>query len=241
MTQKGTAMIGDLRTDALHEGLKEATIDDSTLLALLVLAFGGRNVSVHSGAADVGAWDREEISHTLTDGGVLTADQDTIRGAVRSMLTIALSCRDNMSNSGVVARIAGDTIGAARHLPNMATEEFLSCLSKTAIGKAATAEGVRVEVRGKDTRTRLIERFKDSVYVYPAALFKLTPEEVSDMAEARHSGPRGWDGADTNPEDGIGETANADEPAGSEGDDTVDGDPMTDGEPADPAVAIAAE
>ena len=70
----------------------------------------------------------------------------------------------------------------------MATEEFLSCLSKTAIGKAATAEGVRVEVRGKDTRARLIERFKDGVYVYPAALFKLTPEEVSDMAEARHSG-----------------------------------------------------
>ena len=40
VTQKGTAMIGDLRTDALHQALQEAMIDDHTLLALLILAFG---------------------------------------------------------------------------------------------------------------------------------------------------------------------------------------------------------
>ena len=38
-------MIGDLRTDALHEALARAPIEDDTLLALLVLAFAGRNVS----------------------------------------------------------------------------------------------------------------------------------------------------------------------------------------------------
>ena len=61
------------------------------------------------------------------------------------MLTAALSCRDNMTNSGIVARIAGDAIGASLYLPNMATDEFLSCLSKSAVEKAAAAEGVRTE------------------------------------------------------------------------------------------------
>jgi len=236
VTQKGNAMIGDLRTDALHQALKDATIDDSTLLALLVLAFGGRNVTVHSGA-DAGAWGREEICDTLTEGGMLTSDQNTIRGAARSMLRIAFSCRDNMSNSGTAARIAGDTIGAVRHLPNMATEEFLFCLSKAAIEKAAAAEGVRIEARGKDTRARLIERFKDGVYVYPGAHFKLTPEEISDAAEARRHGPSGWGNADEG--DGTGETVGGDEPTDPEGveADGFDADPAYD----HAAMAVAAE
>ena len=124
VTQKGSAMIGDLRTDALHQALREATIEDSTLLALLVLAFGGRNVSVHSGAG-MGAAERAALCATLAEGGVLTADMPTIRAAARSVLTIALSCRDNMSDSGPVARVAGDAIGASGYLPNMATEAFL--------------------------------------------------------------------------------------------------------------------
>ena len=45
-------MIGDLRTDALHEALGRAPIEDDTLLALLVLAFAGQNVSIASGNAD---------------------------------------------------------------------------------------------------------------------------------------------------------------------------------------------
>ena len=188
VTQKGSAMIGDLRTDALHQALREAEIDDSTLLALLVLALGGRNVSVQSGAG-LGAQDREQIGQTLTEGGVLTTDQDAIRTAARAMLTIALSCRDNASASGPFARIAGDAIGASLCLPNMATEAFLACLSKAAIEKAAAAEGVRVEARAKDTRARLVERFKTSVYVYPAALFRLTPEEAKQAAESRRTIP----------------------------------------------------
>ena len=43
-------MIGDFRTDALHQALRESRIEDSTLLGLLVLALAGKNVSVHSGA-----------------------------------------------------------------------------------------------------------------------------------------------------------------------------------------------
>ena len=41
VTQKGNAIIGDLRTDALHEALQAHDIDDITLIALLVLALGG--------------------------------------------------------------------------------------------------------------------------------------------------------------------------------------------------------
>jgi hypothetical protein len=186
ITQKGSAMIGDLRTDALHQALKEAPIDDATLLSLLVLALGGKNIAVHSGA-DLGLVARDRICATITEGGVLTADQDSVRTAARAMLTIALSCRDNMSNSGTVARIAGDAIDAARYLPNMATEAFLSCLSKTAIGQAATAERVRVAVRAKDTRAALVERFKDSVYIYPGAHFKLSREDVAADLKDRRS------------------------------------------------------
>jgi len=46
VTRKGVEMIGDLRTDALHEALSRAPIEDDTLTALLVLALAGRNVAV---------------------------------------------------------------------------------------------------------------------------------------------------------------------------------------------------
>ena len=108
-----------------------------------MLALGGENVSVHSGAG-LGAADREHIAEALTEGGALTNDKQAIHDTARTMLTAVLSCRDNMSNSGPLARIAGDTIDASLHLPNMATEVFLSCLSKAGVEKAARAEGVRV-------------------------------------------------------------------------------------------------
>ena len=43
-------MIGDLRTDALHQALADTPIEDDTLLGLLILAFGGDNVTVDSGS-----------------------------------------------------------------------------------------------------------------------------------------------------------------------------------------------
>ena len=87
-----------------------------------------------------------------------------------------------MTDSGPVAWIADHSIGASQFLPTMATEEFLSCLSKPGIERAAAAEGVRVEARGKDTRAQMIARFAGSTYVYPPALFTLT-EETPDKTE----------------------------------------------------------
>ena len=132
VTQKGLAMIGDFRTDALHEALNDETIPAETLVGLLVLALGGKNVSVQS-ALDAGRYDREEIRDRISEGGVLTADPAMLHAAARDMLKFVLSCRANMSDSGVSSRIAGETLGAATHLPSMATEEFLSCLSRQAL------------------------------------------------------------------------------------------------------------
>jgi ParB family chromosome partitioning protein len=181
VTQKGLAMIGDFRTDALHQALRESRIEDTTLLGLLVLALAGKNVSIQSGA-DMSPFDRERIAATITEGGVLTSDFELIRTAARNMLIAALSCRDNMSNSGPGAHIAGEAIGASLYLPTMATDEFLTCLSRQALEKAATTEGVRPEVRVRDARGRFIERFTDTRYVYPGALFQVTPEEIAAAA-----------------------------------------------------------
>ena len=202
VTQKGTAMIGDFRTDALHQALKEAAIDETRLIALLVLALAAKNVSVQTGTGQFGS-ERAVIAETLIEGGVLSSDQQAIHDAARSMLTAVLSCRANMTDSGIVARVAGDTIDASLHLPNMATEEFLSCLSKPGIEKAAAAEGVRIEVRGKDTRARLIEKFKSSTYVYPRALFKLGEQDIEEAkTAAAHRYVPGRQGDDEPSDDG---------------------------------------
>ncbi len=185
VTQKGIAMIGDLRTDALHLALADAPIADDTLLGMLVLALGGDNVAVDSGSNLTGN-DRQAISRTLTEGGVLTTDPDRLRRAARMMLAAVLSCRENRTQSGPFARIAGEAIGASLRLPNMATEEFLSCLSRGALEKAAAAEGVRVEVRAKDTRARMVGRFTDGTFVYQGALFRLAPEDQTAAAERGH-------------------------------------------------------
>jgi ParB family transcriptional regulator, chromosome partitioning protein len=207
VTQKGLAMIGDFRTDALHQALREAQIEDSTLLGLLVLALAAKNVSVQSGA-DIGPFDREAIAATIGEGGVLTSDLELVHTAARNMLAAALSCRDNMSNSGLAARIAGEAVGASLCLPTMATEEFLACLSRQALEKAAETEGVRAEVRVRDTRARLIARFSGTRYVYPGALFQLTTEEIAAAAPPPNQLVR-WPSAIAN--DGLGGDAGSGE------------------------------
>jgi ParB family chromosome partitioning protein len=184
VTQKGSTMIGDLRTDALYQALADAPIEDDTLLGMLILAFGGDNVRVESGSSLCGD-ERQAICLTLIEGGVLTADLDLLRQAARKMLIGVLSCRKNRSQSGPFARIAGETIGASLRLPNMATEEFLSCLSRGALETIARANGVNIAPRAKDTRARMVTRFKDGAFVYPGALFRLTPEEQQAAVHSR--------------------------------------------------------
>ena len=180
MSRKGIERIGDLHTDALHQGLREAAFDDSTLLGMLVLAFGGSNVAVHG--AGGGRGDRGAIARRLIQGGKLTSDLVLLRQAGREMLVQVLSCREGMSQSGVAARVAGDAIGADRFLANMANDDFLKCLSKAGLERAATEEAVPLLPKtGKEIRAALIAHVGEGTYVLPAARFALNPVEVEEL------------------------------------------------------------
>lgn len=181
VTQKGLAMIGDFRTDALHEALNDETIPVHTLAGLLVMALSATNVIVHSGL-NACSNDRDAIRERISEGGVLTADTMLLNAAARDMLKSVLSCRANMSDSGVSSRIAGATLSAATHLPTMATDEFLSCLSRQALERSAAAEGVNVEVRVKDTRASLVKHNIGKTWQFPGALFALTDDEQAHNA-----------------------------------------------------------
>ena len=187
VTKDGMKMIGDFQTDALHEALVTVEIPDQTLIALLVLAFAGNNVQVRSGEKlETGRAHRQRecIADTLMPGGVLTADPGTIRVGARAMLKHAISLREAYGvNSGSIARIAGDTIGADRFLPNMATQEFLSCLSKPEIERVGASHGILPRQTGKATRAAVMERFKDERFVYDGARFALSAENLADIGE----------------------------------------------------------
>ncbi len=175
VTRKGIEMIGDLRTDALHEALSRAPIEDDTLMALLVLAFAGQNVTVASGTRDISYYGAaglgEHAARLFDQEGKLDFDMDTLRVAVRSLLIDVLSCRENRSDSGVVSRVAGDVIGADSFLPNMGTEDFLSCLSRPALEASCADTSVLPRQKVKDTRAALVEYFKGGRFVHQSALF----------------------------------------------------------------------
>jgi ParB/RepB/Spo0J family partition protein len=201
VTRKGIEMIGDLRTDALHEALSRAPIEDDTLLALLVLAFAGQNVRVDSGAGGDHGYGRRFGRHAaaLFDAeGKFAFDSDTLRIAARGVLVDVLSCREGMSKSGIVALVAGAAIGADTFLANMGTEDFLSCLSRPALEGSCADTPVLPRARVKDTRAALAEHFKEGNFVHPAALFapdagslsewlgkNAVPEDDEDSTPAR--------------------------------------------------------
>ena len=219
LTQKGAAMVGAMRTDALHAALREERIDEYKLIALLVLALAGHNVEVKTGEAGLVTRDpRREIAATLTEGGALTSDPALLQTAARAMLRYSLSCRENWSQSGPVARIAGDAVGADNHLPNMATADFLACLSKAAVEGVAVGLNVPVQPTGKATRGAVVARVGEGRWLYPPALFAT----AEAMAEPTQPGEDvlDHDGAgDVLPEDGAGKD-HTDEDAGS----TTNGD-----------------
>ncbi|CAH1696590.1 Plasmid partitioning protein [Hyphomicrobiales bacterium] len=182
VTRKGIEMIGDYRTDALHEALGRAPIEDDTLMALLILAFTGQNVSVTTGAGGVYYGHSRLARHAvaLFDAeGHLACDVDTLRIAARSMLIEVLSCRENATKSGIVARVAGETIGANAFLPNMGTDDFLSCLSRPALEASCKDTPVLPRQRVRDTRAALVEHYKEGHFVHSAARFAPDEAELS--------------------------------------------------------------
>jgi ParB family chromosome partitioning protein len=185
ITSKGVDMIGALRTDALHQALRESAIPDEVLMGLLVLGLGAQNVQVRSGAEMRGYGWREGIAGRLTEGGVLTQDLGVLRAAAREMLVEVLSCRTDMSQSGMNARYAGAAIGADALMPNMATTDFLKCLSKQAMERTASANGVAPRNTGKETRAAMVAHCGGGTFVHPAALF---PPTAQELQARRHRG-----------------------------------------------------
>jgi len=187
VTQKGHDMIGDFRTDALHDALGRAPIEDDMLMALMVLGFAGQNVRVDSGADGTFYGGKRFSRHAVglfDEHGKLAFDQEQLRVAVRSVLIDVLSCRRGMSNSGMIARIAGDAIGADEFLPNMGSEDFLLCLSRQALETSCAEASVQPRQKVRETRAALVEHFANEHFVHPAGRFAPPADELLDWIRA---------------------------------------------------------
>ncbi len=81
VTNDGLRMISDVQTNALHEVLDQADIDNTTLLGLFVLAVSGGNGEVRTGGTGVsttyGA--RDAIAGVVVQNGNLVWGPGTIR------------------------------------------------------------------------------------------------------------------------------------------------------------------
>ena len=153
-----------------------------TLIGLLVLALDANNVTVQTDRPTRST--RTKLVQSITEGGRLTHDAERLRVVARQMLATVLSCSLGQGDSGLVARIAGEALGADVHIGNMATEDFLGCLSKAGIEKVGSSLRVLPRPRVKDTRAEVIKQAAGTTYVHPAAQFALTEAEIALHAEA---------------------------------------------------------
>jgi len=248
VTQRGHDMIGDYRTDALHEALGRAPIEDDTLMALLVLGYAGTNVRVDSGAggAMFGGTRFNRHAAMLFDGeGKFLFDVDTLRIAARKTLIDVLSCRRGMSNSGVLSRVAGGAIGADAFLPNMGTVDFLECLSRQALEASCSEASVTPRSRVRETRAALVEHFKEGHFVHPAARFAPELAELSDILKARDIATEDEEQSEDDQAESDGEEASTTEAAPEVIDDAAQADGDTQAEETviedDAAYSVAAE
>ncbi len=183
---KGQELIGDYRTQALQRALAEGKIHDDQLIGLLVLALAGGNVRVEQDTRMYRTGSRREVfARAISDGGLITGDIDTLRASARGILAEVLCCKVGMTGSGTVARIAGASIKADGYLPNMATDDFLTKLSKNGITRAVQAEKILPRNTGKEMRAALKEHVGQGIYIHPAAWFALTNDEQKHLAERR--------------------------------------------------------
>jgi ParB family chromosome partitioning protein len=223
ITHKGTEIIGALRTEALVKGLEANPVDDATLIGLLILALNARNVSIQTPGGSSNAT-RTKLVQSITESGRLTQDVERLRVVARQTLANVLSCLLGHGDSGLPARIAGDAIGADVHIGNMATEDFLSCLSKAGIERVGSSLNVLPRQRVKDTRAAVVAEAAGSTYVHPAALFGLTQAEIAHHSEAPCNDRSGYSDAG----DGLDEAIEAADEAPGEQNDSLGSDPGAD-------------
>jgi ParB family transcriptional regulator, chromosome partitioning protein len=222
ITYKGTEIIGALRTEALIKSLEVNAVDDATLIGLLILALNARNVSIQTQGS--GHATHTKLVQSITEGGRLSHDVERLRIVARQTLANVLSCALGHGDSGLPARIAGDAIGADAHLGNMATEEFLSCLSKAGIERVGSSLNVQPRQRVKDTRAAVIAEAAGSTYIHSAALFALSQAEIAHHSEA----PRDYSWAYRDTDDASDETTEEADQAHGARDDSLEPEPDLD-------------
>jgi hypothetical protein len=136
----------------------------------------------------------------------------------------------------MVARIAGEAIGADEFLPNMGTDDFLSCLSRAALEASLKGTPVLPRNRVKDTRAALVEHFAEGRFVHPAALFAPKLEAITHWV-TKHSAPDAGEAFDDRTVEDL------DDPDGDQSAATAHDNPGEEdaGEPIGGEYAIAAE
>ncbi|NHN90315.1 hypothetical protein [Acetobacter conturbans] len=153
----GLAMMGLIRTQALHAAL-DAVVEDADpwdLVAALLLALGGRNVTVQTPErAPYGQMSRQETAlATLFPEGVLVRDPALLRQEAVAVLKNVANCTISQhSGSGLTAQLMGLMFDADGQMPNMAFDDFLKCFSKPGIMEAGKTLNLPPRNTGKEMR-----------------------------------------------------------------------------------------
>lgn len=154
----GLTMLGQIRTQALHAALDKVVedVDPWDLVAALLLALGGKNVSVHT-AEDAHYGRRDAALATLFPEGVLIRDPALLRQEAVAVLKNVANCTISQhSGSGLTAQLMGLLFDADAQMPNMAFDDFLKCFSKPGIMEAGKALNLLPRNTGKEMRAAIM-------------------------------------------------------------------------------------
>ncbi|WP_148300149.1 hypothetical protein [Acetobacter papayae] len=157
----GLAMLGQIRTQALHAALDAVVedVDPWDLVAALLLALGGKNVSVRTPEREpYGQMSRQETAlAALFPEGVLIRDPALLRQEAVAVLKNVANCTISQhSGSGLTAQIMGLLFDADAQMPNMAFDDFLKCFSKPGIMEAGKALKLLPRNTGKEMRNAIM-------------------------------------------------------------------------------------
>jgi len=185
----GHGLIGTRRTQALQAALNEARADADpwTLVAALLIALAGENVSVNGDTASyypkpVAAM-RTEVAQRIAPDGFAVEDPEVLRHATIDVLTKIVSCAsEGQEKSGDPALLLGVLFEANRHLPDFSDEEFLKSYSKGGIIKALRVEGIAPRNTGKEMRAVLVTHLAGARWVPDVARFETVLPAWRDKA-----------------------------------------------------------
>jgi ParB family chromosome partitioning protein len=196
LTERGTILVAQAKTTAIRCALRDHadTIPFEHLLAVLVLAIAGDNVTVHG---DPASRYRPTAFHDLvarlvTESGALRTDltvhQATEIAAEAAARIIVCGPRAKFdSGSGDAAEWIGRALGAKAVMPRLDTPEILATVTGDALKQAAIAVGDA----GKGTTKALRERLAGHAegLVLPGSAFSAKGPPRAERKPKGHAGP----------------------------------------------------